>query len=401
MLYFDHNAAAPLDPVARSAWLQASEQFVGNPSSLHRLGRRAEAALNDARSRLAVLLGCDAMDLVWTSGATESNNSVLHHAAKSLSADAEVWISSIEHPCVMESARTHFSGRIRIIPVTALGTVDLEWLREALSAKPPGLVAMMAANNVTGILQPWREVREICRSHGVPFFCDAVQWLGRLPADGLGACDWLSGCGHKAGGPRGIGFLKCPPAGRVTPLIHGGPQEEGRRAGTENVAGALALVALLEERQRQTADLTERTAIRERFISSLLQRLPGSEILGTGALSLWNTVAVIMPETDCPQRWMVKLDKLGFAVSTGSACSSGKEEPSPVLLAMQCPPEKASRMLRLSSGWETTEEDWKALLEGLVASAKELGVAGAGVSKVGRASSLPEEVLRRTPDGVM
>lgn len=375
MRYFDHNAAAPLHPVARDEWLRAAEQFVGNPSSPHRLGSRAEAALNDARARLAKLLGCDALDLVWTSGATESNNLVLHHFAKTLPADREVWISAVEHPCVTESAHTHFRDRCRIVPATGAGVLDMDWFSRNLANSKPGLVAVMAANNVTGILQPWPEVLALCHQHGVPFFCDAVQWLGRLPAQGLGACDWLTGCAHKTGGPRGIGFLKCPSAGHVNPLILGGPQEGDRRAGTENVAGALALIALLEARAAQMPGVADREAMRRNFSEKLLQRLPGSEMLGTDQPSLWNTVAVLMPETDCPQRWIVKLDKLGFAVSTGSACSSGKEEPSPVLLAMQLPPEKASRMLRLSSGWETTAEDWDALLEGLVAAAKELGVA--------------------------
>lgn len=378
MRYFDHNAAAPLYPVARDEWLRAADQFIGNPSSPHRLGGRAEAALNDARARLAKLLGCDAHELAWTSGATESNNLVLHHFAKTLPADREVWISAIEHPCVTESAHVHFGDRCRTIPVTSGGVIELDWLARNLAESKPGLVAVMAANNVTGILQPWREALALCRQHGVPFFCDAVQWFGRLPSEGLGACDWLTGCAHKSGGPRGIGFLKYPSVGRVNPLIVGGPQEGGRRAGTENVAGALALVALLEARAKQMPDIADREAMRRGFIQKLLQRMPGSEILGTDQQTLWNTVPVLMPETDCPQRWVVKLDKLGFAVSTGSACSSGKEEPSPVLLAMQLPSEKASRMLRLSSGWETTAEDWDALLEGLVAAAKELGVAVKG-----------------------
>jgi cysteine desulfurase len=374
MLYYDHNATAPLHPVARDAWLAAAEQFPGNPSSLHRLGGRADAALTDARLRLAKLLGCDAGDLVFTSGATESANLVLHHHARTLPPEAAVWISAIEHPCVTDTAAHHFGKRLRTMPAENTGVSDLEWLEQELSKHRPGLVALMAANNVTGALQPWREALALCRRHGVPFFCDAVQWIGREPAAGLGDCDWLSGCGHKAGGPRGIGFLKVPGTVRLKPLIHGGPQEDGRRAGTENVSGALAMVALLEHRERQMGNLAGRRLWRETFCRQLLERLPGTEILGAGVATLWNTVAALMPETDCPNRWAVKLDKLGCAVSMGSACSSGKEEPSPVLLAMGCPPTKASRMLRFSAGWETTEADWDRLLEGVLAAARELGL---------------------------
>lgn len=406
MLYFDHNAAAPLHPVARDAWLAASEQFIGNPSSLHRVGGRADAALTETRHRLARLLGCAAPDLVFTSGATESANLVLHHHAATLPTDAEIWLSGLEHPCVADTARKLFRHRQRFIPVRPDGTADLSWLERALTERRPGLVALMAANNVTGILQPWRETLALCRRHQVPFFCDAVQWLGRESAAGLGDCDWLSGCAHKVGGPRGIGFLKVPGQAPLAPQILGGPQEDARRAGTENVAGALALVALLEHRERQTADLAERRAWRENFARRLVERLPGTEILGivggdsraanrpgsvqpapalsndgsgvgSGASSsstLWNTVAAIMPETDCPNRWLVKLDKLGCAVSMGSACASGKEEPSPALLAMGLPPEKASRLLRFSAGWETTAGDWDRLLECVLAAAKELGL---------------------------
>jgi cysteine desulfurase len=377
MLYFDHNATAPLHPVARDAWLAAAEQFPGNPSSLHRLGGRAEAALTDARLRLAKLLGCDAGDLVFTSGATESANLVLHHHVRTLSTDAEVWISAIEHPCVSDTAAHHFGKRLRTMPVKNSGVLDLEWLERELSNHHPGLVTLMAANNVTGALQPWREALALCRSHDVPFFCDAVQWIGRQPAAGLGECDWLSGCGHKAGGPRGVGFLKVPGAVRLQRLIHGGPQEDGRRAGTENVAGALAMTALLEHREQQTSELAERSGWRSAFCESLCHRLPGTEIIGNETAGLWNTVAALMPQTDCPNRWTVKLDKLGCAVSMGSACSSGKEEPSPVLLAMGCPPAKASRMLRFSAGWETTEADWDRLLEGVLAAARELGLPSA------------------------
>ncbi len=367
MTYFDHNATTPLVPRARQAWLEASERFIGNPSSPHRVGARADAALTEAREKLAAFLGCHALDIVWTSGATESNNMVMHHCARALEAKAEVWVSAIEHPCVLESARHYFGKRLRLIPVSRDGVVDLDWLTDELSHARPGLIAVMAANNETGVLQPWREVLAVCRQWKVPFFCDAAQWIGKLPARGLGECDFVSGCAHKFGGPKGVGFLKCPAKGRVEPLLRGGPQEEGRRAGTENVASVLSMLTALEAREAALAAGEQKTrlALREDFETKLLAELPGVEIMGAGEARLWNTVSALMPEADCRQRWVVKLDKLGFAVSTGSACASGKEAPSHVLAAMGRSPAEASRALRFSSGWETTREEWDALLNGL------------------------------------
>ena len=363
MIYFDHNATTPLLPAARQAWLAAVEHYIGNPSRPHRVGARAEAALNVARAQLAGFLGCDPLDLVWTSGATESNNLALHHFARRLAPRAEVWISAIEHPCVLAAARHYFPRRHRLIPVTREGVADLGWLRRKLSKHPPGLIAIMAANNETGGLQPWREALALCRAAQVPFFCDAVQWIGKLPAHGLGECDWVSGCAHKFGGPKGVGFLKCPAAGRVEPLLLGGPQEEGRRAGTENVAGVLAMLAALTERAAALKDQGEKERERRRAecVKRLLAALPGAEIVGAGAARLWNTVTALMPAADCLPRWVVKLDKAGFAVSTGSACASGREQPSHVLAAMGYSPGQAGRVLRFSSGWETTRAEWRAL----------------------------------------
>ena len=367
MLYFDHNATTPLHPAARDAWLEASAQFIGNPSSPHRLGARADAALQTARERLAAWMDCEPFDLVWTSGATESNNTVFFHATRTLPSDVEVWVSAVEHPCVLAAAERWFPGRHRLIPVDKNGVIELGWLREQLPQKPPGLVAVMAANNETGVLQPWREALSLCREWEVPFFCDAVQWLGKLSPRELGDCDFLSGCAHKFGGPRGVGFLKWPSTGRAEPLIVGGPQEDGRRAGTENVPGVLALLAALEAREESLTggEHLERFLWRGTFEQQLIENLPGSEIVGAGAERLWNTVSALMPEADCQQRWVVKLDKLNCAVSTGSACASGHEKPSHVLAAMGYPPSAASRVLRFSAGWETTPADWQSLLQKL------------------------------------
>jgi cysteine desulfurase len=363
MLYFDHNATTPLSAAAREAWLEACDKFPGNPSSPHRIGSRADAAMQDARQRLAGILGCDPYGIVWTSGATEANNTALAHFAATADASAEVWVSAIEHPCVMQAATHYFGKRCRHIPVERSGIVDLTWLADELGHRRPALLAVMAANNETGVLQPWREVLAMCRQWEVPVLCDAVQSIGKLPANGLGECDFLSGSAHKFGGPKGVGFLKCPDS-PLSPLLRGGPQEEGRRAGTENVAGVLSMVAALEEREQRLKSAEHRIRLewREAFVRDLVAALPGVEIVGGSAERLWNTVSVVMPELDGCQRWVVKLDKAGYAVSTGSACSSGKEQPSHVLEAMGY--EAVGRVIRISSGWDTTENDWKQLLEG-------------------------------------
>ena len=368
MLYFDHNATTPLLPEAKRAWLEAVDSLVGNPSSPHRLGARADAALESARERLAAMLGCSAGDIVWTSGATESNNAILGHlAAMATGRPEEMLVGAIEHPSVLAPARRHFASKVGTIPVDGRGVISLDWLEEALGGRRVRAVAVMAANNETGVLQPWREVAALCRSRGVPFLCDATQWIGKLPASGLGACDFVSGSAHKFGGPRGVGFLKCPSRSALAPLLSGGKQEDGRRAGTENVAGVLAMLAALEARESLLARGAQRERLgwREEFEQSLTGELAGSSIVGAGAERLWNTVSAMMPETDCRQRWVVKLDKAGFAVSTGSACASGREEPSHVLAAMGLEPGEAGRVLRFSSGWESTREDWQRLLAGL------------------------------------
>jgi cysteine desulfurase len=370
MLYFDHNATHPLLPAARRAWLDATERFIGNPSSPHRLGARAEAALDSAREKLAGWVGCNPTDIVWTSGATEANNTAAHHLSGQ---PGEAWVSAIEHPCLLAATGRYFAGRYRLIPISQ-GQIDEAWVRAELRQSRPAFIAAMAVNNETGVLQPWDRLAEICREQNVPYLCDAAQWIGKLPAKGLGACDFVSGCAHKFGGPQGVGFLKCPP--RLQPLLVGGPQEGRRRAGTENVAGVLAMIAALEERElamRDDSAMNAQQSWRDEFERALLAALPDVEIVGGSKKRIWNTVSAIMPEqADCRQRWVVKLDKLGFAVSTGSACATGQERPSHVLSAMSYTQAQAGRVLRFSSGWETRAADWQALLGGIVQATHEL-----------------------------
>jgi len=366
MIYFDHNATAPVMREAREAWLNATEHIAGNPSSPHQFGAAANKAMTEAREKLAAFLGCHPAEIIWTSGATEANNMALHHFAQTLDPKTEIWVSPIEHPCVMESSKRYFGRRVKSIHVTHAGVIDLDWLTTELADVRPGLVAVMAANNETGVIQPWREILAICQQYEVPFFCDAVQWIGKMPAKGLGECDFLSGAAHKFGGPRGVGFLKIPGRGHVTPLIVGGKQEHGQRAGTENVPIIVSMLAALEVREKQLmrSEHILRGVWRENFERQLLHKLPGAVLVGAGSPRLWNTVSVLVPEGN-QLRWVSKLDKAGFAVSTGSACTTGKEEPSHVLAAMHFKAADAHRVLRFSGGWETTEAEWDALADAL------------------------------------
>jgi cysteine desulfurase len=365
MIYFDYNATAPVMREAREAWLDITEKTGGNPSSMHQAGARASVALAGAREKLAEFLGCHPSDLIWTSGATEANNMVTHHFAKTLGAQDEIWISAIEHPCVHDSAKHYFGKRAKLIPVTHDGVVDMEWLTMELADKRPGLISVMAANNETGVIQPWREILSICQAYEVPFFTDAVQFIGKMPLKDLGDCDYVSGAAHKFGGPRGVGFLKIPHRKSITPLLYGGKQEGGRRAGTENVAIIAAMMAALEVREKQISHSQHllRGVWRDNFERELLRTLPGASILGANGPRLWNTVSALMPDGDRKHQWVVRLDKAGFAVSTGSACTTGKEEPSHVLAAMGIKADKAVRVVRFSAGWETTEADWDSLVK--------------------------------------
>lgn len=293
---------------------------------------------------------------------------VTHHFARTLDDKAEVWISAIEHPCVHDSAKHYFGRRAKLIPVTRDGVVDVDWITAELADTRPGLVSVMAANNETGVIQPWREIHAICKAYEVPFFTDAVQFIGKHPLHGLGDCDYVSGAAHKFGGPRGVGFLKIPHRKAITPLLHGGKQEGGRRAGTENVAIIAAMLAALDVRERQIARSEHllRKLWRDNFEAQFLRALPGASIIGANVPRLWNTVSALMPEGDRKLQWVIRLDKAGFAVSTGSACTTGKEEPSHVLSAMGYKSANAVRAVRMSAGWETTENDWDALLKAVV-----------------------------------
>jgi cysteine desulfurase len=358
--YFDANATTPLHPAARAAWLAAPWH---NPSSLYREAAEAREQLEDCRARLAALLHCEPGDVVFLSGATEANNAVLDHFMRS---GERIAVSAIEHPSVREPA----AGAVPI-PVVSSGVANLEDLRAVLEKEKPGLVSLMAANNETGVLQPWRDALAFCREAGVAFHCDAAQWLGKLPCAGLGECDFLTGSAHKFGGPRGVGFLKVSSSRAPLRWLRGGPQEERRRAGTENLPGISAMLAALEARESGMAENAQREGFRSAFEARIKTAIPGIRVVGEGPPRLWNTTLLVLP-SHTNVKWLARLSRAGFQVSTGSACSSGGGA-SEVLAAMGLPEEDLRRVLRISSTWEQTPQDWDALAEAMIAVRQSLG----------------------------
>lgn len=357
--YFDHNATSPLHPAARAAWLDMADRSWQNPSSLYREAGAARQQLEDCRGRVADLVGCEPEQILFLSGATEANNALIAHA---LAAGWEkIAVSAMEHPCLLEPARHFFGDRLLAIPVLTSGVVDLAALEEMLSTHRPGLVALMAANNETGVIQPWQEALALCRRYGALFHCDAAQWMGKKPSAGLGACDFLTGSAHKFGGPKGTGFLKVPESGRPLRWLRGGPQEGRQRGGTEDLPGAAAMLAAWEAREKTLTPAQEARwlAARAQFEKDVLQGLPGASFVAAGSARLWNTALLTVPPP-VNVKWLVRLSALGFSVSTGSACSRGAGA-SDVLLAMGWPAEQSGQVLRISAGWETTPQDWLAM----------------------------------------
>lgn len=361
MPYFDHNATTPLAPIAREVWLKAQDEAWQNPSSLYRDAAKAKIRLDGARERIAEYFGADPKAIVFNSGATEGAHTVMAYLAAKSAPTARLLVSRGEHPCVRAAAERWFGPRIEWVNTNGEGVVDLGEIERALRAGGVAAVVVMAANNETGVLQPWERVAGLCRAASTPYLCDASQWLGKLPAAGFGEVDWVIGAAHKFGGPKGVGILKCAPQANDFQAFGGGEQEGGHRSGTENVAGAWASAAALGEAEQKKVFLEmERLALRREFELSLAAAVPGVGIVGANTDRLWNTVMAIMPAGE-NHRWVTKLDKLGFQVSAGSACASGKTAASPVLTAMGFSDEEAKRAVRFSSGWETTREDWQAL----------------------------------------
>lgn len=362
--YFDANATTPLFPSVRECYLKALDADWPNPSSLYHTAGAVRRKLEEAREELADFLGIDQPErIVFGSGATESSNAVFRHVAATSPPDATVMISPLEHPCVRDAAGRDFPGRVSLAPLAPEGTIDLAATAERLDQERPVLLSVMAANNETGALQPWAALRQLTAERGIPFHCDAAQWLGKMPSDGLGKIAWLTGSGHKFGSPKGVGFLVVPEGtGRLRGTSVGGAQESGHRAGTENTPGILAMVRALGEAATWFPRVTGEG--RDGFEDRVRRSLPGTRVVGGAAPRLWNTTMLVLPEFS-NLSWLTRLSHLGFQVSTGSACSAGKGHPSHVMEAMGLDPDEMGRVLRASSLWSAGAEEWEALAEGL------------------------------------
>lgn len=352
LTYLDHNATTPLRPQARKAMLEALDAG-GNPSSIHAQGRAARALVESARKTIADALGVLPAMVIFTGVGTEANNFAIKGAPVE-----RIIISATEHSCVLEAAKA--TGKpLEIIPVTAEGIIDLAALEKSLgTGKGRALVCLMLANNETGTIQPVGQAASLAAEHGALIHTDAVQALGKIPVNfGLLGVDMMTLSAHKVGGPQGVGALIVRDGVVLEKYIHGGGQELGRRGGTENVAGiagfAAAVQAAIDEMPEKQ---TEISRLRDLFESQLQQVSPDVVIFSNQVERLPNTSYIALKGMNALTT-LINLDLDNIAVSTGSACSSGKVTGSRVLAEMGVPDDLRSCALRISFGWNSTSED--------------------------------------------
>ncbi len=363
-VYFDHAATTPVDPQVLDAMLPYFGERYGNPSEMHRLGREARAAVEEARAKVAASLGAGEKEIVLTSGGTEADNLALFGYLGRFQ-PGHLIVSAVEHPAVMEAARAlnRAGWAVDFVPVDSLGVVDLDAYEQAFR-DDTRLASVMYANNVVGTVQPVAELARIAHEKGAAFHTDAVQAVGSLPIDvGELGVDMLSLSAHKFHGPKGVGALYVKRGTRVQPMIHGGGHERRLRSGTENVPGivgmgvAMTLAAGLFPQVRPRLEI-----LRDRLARGLMERIPEVTYLGHPAQRLPGNVAFTVRYVE-GESMLLQLDAAGFMVSSGSACASGSLEPSHVVLAMGLGAEEAHGSMRVSLGRENTDEEVDAFLD--------------------------------------
>jgi len=355
-IYLDHNATTPVRPEAAEA-VAAALTATGNPSSVHGAGRRARMLVEDARERVAALVGARAEDVIFTSGGTEANNLALANLPKG-GAEGPVFASAVEHVSVLEG-----TDNVIQVPVDGDGVVDLveldACLKDALNRVEGGraLVSVMLANNETGVIQPIQRIAELAAEYDAVFHCDAVQAAGKMAIDfpALGA-HMMTLSAHKIGGPPGVGALIVAPGHQATAAIRGGGQERSRRGGTENVPGIAGFGRAAEAAKADIDRLQGLADLRDRMEAAITAAAPDVKIFAKGRERLATTSCLAMPGVSSETQVMA-FDLDGIAVSAGAACSSGKVAPSHVLTAMGVDEDDLKSAIRVSLGWTTTTED--------------------------------------------
>lgn len=368
MPYCDHNATAPLRPEARQA-VERALALTGNPSSVHAGGRAARALVEDARQAVADLVRTSPDSVIFTSGATEANSLALWGAVEAARDEdkpiARLLVSAIEHKSVLKTAETiaeRVDGlRLEIVPVTTDSVVDVEALASLLKGDGRALVAVMAANNETGVIQPIAEISRLCRQVGALLLVDAVTAAGKIPLD-AGFCDHMTLSGHKLGAPQGVGALIVNDGASLVPQLVGGGQQKGQRAGTENLSGIAGFGAAAKAVVSNSEELGRVGAIRDGFERTLKEVLPQAVIFGEKVSRLANTSNIGLPGLSS-ENVVIALDLDGVMVSSGSSCSSGKISTSHVLAAMGM---SDLSSIRVSFGWNSTKEDADAVIASLV-----------------------------------
>lgn len=363
-VYLDWNATTPLRPEARAAMV-ASFDLVGNPSSVHAEGREARRLVEEARATLAGAVGAQPRNVVFTSTGTEANALALSPGLRGPSGGPveRLLVSAVEHASVLTGGRFP-ADKISLIEVTRSGVVDLDHLKALLKGGPPALVSIMAANNESGALQPITGAASIVHEAGGLLHVDAIQALGKIPFDinSVGA-DLTTLSAHKIGGPKGVGALAMGEGiGGMEPVLRGGGQELNRRAGTENMAGIAAFGAAARAAIQALPEDVKRMASLRDHLENGLREVPGTAVFATDVARLPNTILFTAPGLKA-ETAVIGFDLEGIAVSSGSACSSGKVQPSHVLSAMGYDPAVAQGAVRLSLGWSTKPEDINRALE--------------------------------------
>lgn len=360
-IYLDYNATTPLDRQVRESMLPFLDEIWGNASSIHHIGRRARALLDEARDRAGQVLGSKPSEVIFTSGGTEANNLAIMGTARLLkNRGNHIVTSTIEHPAVLHSldylARKE-GFRVTHVPVDSNGLVDAGAVSDHLTDETI-LVSIMAANNEIGSVQPVSQIGALCREKGIIFHTDAVQWFGKKPFTSVHQfnADLVTVCPHKFHGPKGCGLLFIRSPLHPDPLIFGGGQENESRAGTENLVMIMGLVEALERFAREPVFMTGVLSHLKGRLFSFIQSLPGIRMVGSADSGLVNTVSFCVERSDS-MALLAGLDMEGICASSGSACSSGSLEPSHVIKALGWSDELANSLVRFSLGRETTAED--------------------------------------------